>query len=135
MAYVITDYKYSGLFPNNGFGFWGVGNQLWFYQYSLYWLVHNVGLQIVSAEVTSDGEPLLYGQLSEYELETLFSQKSIIGLKRHSWGVSWPYQGQQIGGSNSDFSQYQSWRDHLLQDSCQFLYNIHLEQPRQPWSY
>lgn len=123
MAYLITDNGYyQGLFPQYGFGFFATGNYVRFYRYSLYWLVHQIGLDNVAAEIPKDGEPLLYGQISVEELDRLASEGRIVGLKRHFWGVSWAYKNQRITGPGHDFSNYTEWRNNIFKGAKYFLY-------------
>lgn len=124
MAYSISnDGYYQDLFPQYGFGFFAAGNSVRFYRYSLYWLVHYVGLGDVAAEVQKDGEPFLYGQISTEDLDRLVADGLIVGLKRHAWGVSWLYKNQSGGGLVYSFAGYTEWRNNMLKGTKGFLYD------------
>jgi|GEM_PF-3799367 hypothetical protein len=97
--------------PRYGLGF-RAGNQIKFYSQSLYWLIRHVGLVEVTTEFLADGEPVIYGVLSCDELDGLVAAGRLRHLRRHFWGVSWPYDDQ--GQEADDGSGYEHWRDRLL---------------------
>lgn len=122
MAYIKTDdgyYQHS--FPQYGFGFLGAGNSICFYRYSLYWLVHQVGLGDVAVDIQKDGELFLYGRMPVEEFERLVAAGRIVGLKRHVWGVSWAYHDQG-DGSVFDLDGYTDWRNGILEETKGFIY-------------
>lgn len=104
-----------GARPVYGQGFRS-GNLIKFYSHSLYWLVRHVGLVDVATEFLEDGEPLIYGELSYDELDRLEAEGRLRHIRRHFWGISWPYDGQhdQPAADGEAFSDYDLWRGRLL---------------------
>ena len=111
------DRFYQGPTPVYGLGFFTrTGHVINFYAHSLYWLSRYVGSVKVLAEVLKDGDPLLYGEMTLANLDRLAAEGSLIHLRRHAWGVSWPFKGQKTG-SDDDFSGFPAWRDRLLAEA------------------
>lgn len=98
--------------PKYGLGF-RAGGQVKFYSQSLYWLIRHIGLVEVNTEFLADGEPVIYGALSCDQLDELVASGRLRHLRRHFWGVVWPYDGQSQGADYS-LSDYELWRDRLL---------------------
>lgn len=99
--------------PAYGLGFRSGGNLIRFYSQSLYWLVRHVGLENIMTEFIGDGELIIYGELSDDQLEELVAQGGLRHISRHFWGIRWPY-GEQAGGADEDFSDFAIWRNRLL---------------------
>ena len=119
MASIFTeDMFYQGPRPVYGLGYRS-GGLLQFYSHSLYWLVHYAGSVQVVAEILQDGEPVIYGLLNYDELDRLVAEGRIRQLRRHAWGVSWPFK-EQAHGTDDDFSNYLVWRDRLLAEARLF---------------
>ena len=106
------DNYYLGPPPLYGLGFRSQG-RINFYSQSLYWLVHYAGVVQVVTEVMKDGEPLIFGELTYDEVNRLVAEDRLRGLRRHAWGVSWPFKGQRVGAAD-DFSRFPAWRDQML---------------------
>jgi hypothetical protein len=98
--------------PVYGLGF-RKGKLINVYSYSLYWLVHYGGLTNVISEVLNGGEPVLYGELSFKEVSLLVAKGGLRNLRRHSWGISWPFKSQ-VNGADDDFSGFKVWREKML---------------------
>ena len=119
MAFIFTeDMFYQGPRPLYGLGY-RTGGLLQFYSHSLYWLVHYAGPVQVVAEILKDGEPVIYGYLNYDELDRLAAEGRIRQLRRHAWGVSWPFK-DQAHGLDDDFGNYPAWRDRLLAEAQVF---------------
>lgn len=99
--------------PAYGLGFRSGNNQIRFYSQSLYWLVRHVGLENIMTEFIGDGELVIYGELSDDQLDCLVAEGRLRHISHHFWGIRWPY-SKQIGGTNEDFSDFEIWRNGLL---------------------
>lgn len=96
-----------------GLGF-RTNGKLCFFSHSLFWLVRYAGLVEVKIEMLDDGELVLYGEMSDKDLEDLIAAGTLREVQRHFWGINWPFGAQPRG--TGDFSDYPAWRDGLLLD-------------------
>lgn len=115
--------------PRYGLGF-RTGNQIKFYSQSLYWLIRHIGLVEVTTEFLADGEPVIYGALSCDQLESLVAKGRLRHLRRHFWGVSWPYDDQSQG-ADDNFCDFEHWRGRLLTyaHDASYAHRDHIELP------
>ncbi len=107
------DRFHQGPRPAHGLGF-RTGQGLNFYSHSLYWLIQYTGPVKVVTEFLKDGEPVLYGTMSNEDLDRLVASGQLTQVRRHAWGISWPFRDQTQGAAD-DFSNFTAWREHLLQ--------------------
>lgn len=64
-------------------------------------------------EFIGDGELVIYSELSEDQVDGLVAEGRLCHIRRHFWGISWPYGGQSEG-AGEDFADFELWRSHLL---------------------
>lgn len=64
-------------------------------------------------EFIGDGELVIYGELSDDQLDGLVAKGSLRSISHHFWGIRWPY-SEQARGVDEDFSTFEIWRNHLL---------------------
>lgn len=106
--------------PLYGLGF-RFGTVIQFYSRSLYWLVQHIGLVNIRTEILDDGEPVIYGEMTCDEFVNLVSEERLRCIRWYSWGVSWPYRGQNEG-ADDDFSDFADWWEHILAEAHQACY-------------
>lgn len=102
--------------PAHGLGF-RTDHGLNFYSHSLYWLVQYTGPVTVVIEILKDGEPVVYGMMSYEDLDRLEASGRLAQVRRHTWGISWPFKAQALG-ADDDFSNFTAWREQILQGAC-----------------
>lgn len=118
--------------PLYGLGF-RTGCQIHFYGHSLYWVFHHMGRIKLVAETLKDGELVVYGKISLDDFERLAARTSLRGLRRHSWGLSWPFKKQECGAED-DFSGFTRWRDQLLAEANHAQSEVYEYQKITPYS-